>query len=105
DPAERARLRRDWFPRIDRNPSLGPGWPDMLTLAHIAAPEFAWAHGLTLSQIARRAGSDPIDAALDVLAASALQVNTVMAVRYDRPVGELARIFAHPGHMAGSDGI
>ena len=28
-----------------------------------------------------------------------------MAVRHPRPAAELARIFAHPGHMAGSDGI
>lgn len=105
DPAERARLRRDWFPAVERNASLGPEWPSMLTFAHIAAPEFAWAHGLTIEQAATRAGSDAIDLALDVLAASRLRVNTIMAVRYDRPVAELARIFSHPGHLGGSDGI
>jgi len=105
DPGERIRLRREWFPAVARNASLGPEWPSMLTLAHIAAPEFAWAHGLTLEQAAARVGCDAIDLALDVLAASRLRVNTIMAVRYERPVAELARIFAHPGHMAGSDGI
>lgn len=105
DPAERRRLRRDWFPAVERNASLGPEWPSMITLAHVAAPEFAWAHGLTLQDAAARAGTDAIDLALDVLAASRLQVNAVMAVRYERPVAELARIFAHPGHLGGSDGI
>jgi N-acyl-D-amino-acid deacylase len=105
DPAERRRLRRDWFPAVERNASLGPEWPSMITLAHVAAPEFGWAHGLTLEDAATRAGTDAIDLALDVLAASRLQVNAVMAVRYERPISELARIFSHPGHMGGSDGI
>ena len=105
DPAERGRLRRDWFPAVERNASLGPEWPSMITLAHVAAPEFAWAHGLTLEDAAAQAGTDAVDLALDVLAASRLQVNAVMAVRYERPVTELARIFSHPGHMGGSDGI
>ncbi|MCQ9165448.1 amidohydrolase family protein [Arthrobacter sp. STN4] len=105
DPAERARLRRDWFPTIERNASLGPEWPSMITLAHIAAPEFAWAHGLSLEAAAARAGTDPIDFTLDVLAASRLEVNAVMAVRHQRPVAELAAIFSQKGHMGGSDGI
>jgi len=105
DPAERARLRRDWFPAVERNASLGHEWPAMITLAHIAAPEFVWAHGLTLEQAAARTGTDPIDLALDVLAASRLQVNAIMAVRYERPATELASIFAHPVHLGGSDGI
>jgi N-acyl-D-amino-acid deacylase len=105
DPAERARLREEWFPRVAQNTSLGPEWPSMITLAHVAAPAYAWAHGLTLADAARRAGADVIDFALDVLAASRLEVNVVMAVRHARPLAELARIFAHPAHMGGSDGI
>ncbi|WP_166997062.1 N-acyl-D-amino-acid deacylase family protein [Paramicrobacterium fandaimingii] len=105
DPVERARLRRDWFPEVDRKASLGPEWPSMITLAHVAAPEYAWAHGMTVEDAAAKAGLDAIDLALDVLTASRLQANAVMAVRYDRPVSELAQIFAHPAHMGGSDGI
>jgi N-acyl-D-amino-acid deacylase len=77
----------------------------MITLAHIAAPDFAWAHGLTLESAAVRAGTDAIDLALDLLAASRLQVNAVMAVRHERSDAELGRIFSHPAHMGGSDGI
>lgn len=105
DVDERLRLRREWFPRVERYPSLGRDWPAMITFAHIAAPEFAWAHGLTIREAADRISVDAIDLALDVLAGSRLQVNVVMAVRRARPIAELARIFAHPAHMGGSDGI
>lgn len=104
-PARRDLLRREWFPKVERNASLGPEWPSMITLAHIAAPEFAWAHGLTLEAAAARNGADPVDFALDVLAASRLEVNAIMAVRHERPTSELAAIFSSPGHIGGSDGI
>ena len=77
----------------------------MLTLAHVAAPEYAWTHGLTLGEAADRAGSDPATFALDVLAASRLEVNVVMAVRNERSPAELASILAHPRALGGSDGI
>jgi len=105
DPAERDRLLADWFPTIVDYPSLGPDWPAMLTFAHIAAPEYAWAHGLTLDAAARRAGTDPASLALDVLAASRLEVNVVMSVRNERTPAELASILAHPRALGGSDGI
>ena len=89
DPDERAALLRDWFPTIVDYPSLGPDWPEMLTLAHVAAPEYAWTHGLTLGEASRRAGSDPATFALDVLAACRLEVNVVMAVRNERSPAEL----------------
>lgn len=105
DPIERDRLRREWFPRVARNPSLGPDWPHMISLSHLSAPELAWAHGLTIAQAAERAGVDVVDFTLDTLQACRLQANIIMAVRYERPMAELARIFAHPSHLGGSDGI
>ncbi|MDN5821332.1 MAG: amidohydrolase family protein [Brachybacterium sp.] len=105
DPDQRERLRRDWFPGVDEHPSLGPEWPELITLAHLAAADLAWAHGLTLAEVAARRGTDPIDAALDLLAACALEVNVVMAVRDQRPVEDLGRLLAHPRHLGGSDGI
>lgn len=105
DPAGRARLLADWFPTIVDYPSLGPDWPGMLTLAHVAAPEYAWAHGLTLGDAARRAGTDPAEFALDLLVASRLEVNVVMAVQRERTAAELASILAHPRALGGSDGI
>lgn len=105
DPEERTRLRRDWFPRVGQHPSLGPDWPQMITFAHLAAPELAWAHGLTIAQAAERAGADLIDFALDVLRVCGLRVNVIMAVQHERGAVELSRIFADPHHMGGSDGI
>jgi N-acyl-D-amino-acid deacylase len=105
DPARRAALREAGTTRATQSASLGPDWPDMITLAHLAAPELAWAHGLTLRAAAQRAGTSPIDFALDALAASRLECSAVMAVRNARPSTELARIFSHPAHTGGSDGI
>ena len=105
DPAARASLRRDWFPQLAQNPSLGPDWPELITLAHTSASEHAWAPGLTLAEIASRQGTDPIDAALDLLLAARLDVNVVMAVHDQRPVEDLGRLIAHPAHLGGSDGI
>lgn len=105
DPSERARLRDGWFPAVGGKPSLGPDWPSMIRVGHTPSPEWAWAPGLTLAQIADRRGTDVIDATLDLLIAGRLEVNAVMAVRDERPIENLARLFAHPGHTAGSDGI
>ena len=105
DPARRAELRERCTLRAVTSASLGPDWADMITLAHLAAPELAWAHGLTVREAAERADVAPIDFALDALAASRLECSAVMAVRSPRSGAELARIFAHPAHMGGSDGI
>lgn len=105
DPSQRVALREKCALRAATSASLGPEWPDMITLAHLAAPELSWAHGLTLREAATHAGVSPIDFALDALAASRLECSAVMAVRSPRSGAELARIFAHPAHMGGSDGI
>lgn len=105
DAAERARLREKWFPTVAAKPSLGPRWPSMIRIAHTPAPDWTWAHGLTLAQIADRRGTSVEDATLDLLVAGRLEVSAVMAVRDERPIENLARLFAHSGHTAGSDGI
>lgn len=105
EPRVRAELRRSWFPRVAEQPSLGPDWPKMITLGHIAAAEYDWAHGLTLAEAGERVGQDPIDFSLDLLVASRMEVNAIMAVRHPRPVEELSRILSHPHHVGGSDGI
>jgi N-acyl-D-amino-acid deacylase len=105
DPEVRADLLATWFPSLAANPDFGPEWPDNLTLAHIAATDYYWAHGLTLREAAERGGVDPATFTLDVLAASALEVSAVMKVRDQRPYDDLAKLFTHPAHVAGSDGI
>jgi N-acyl-D-amino-acid deacylase len=105
DAGQRQRLQDEWFPLLEADPVSGPEWPDNLTFAHIAAPAYDWAHGLTVRQAARRVNADPADFALDVLVAARLEVSVVMKVREQRPYEDLARVFTHPGHTAGSDGI
>ncbi|MFB7885087.1 amidohydrolase family protein [Microbacterium sp. NPDC056057] len=105
DPAERARLRDEWFPTVAHKPSLGPDWASMIRVGHTPAKDWAWAPGRTLAEIADRRQTSVEDATLDLLVAGRMEVNAVMAVRDERPVENLAQLFAHPGHTGGSDGI
>ncbi len=105
DPAERARLDAEWFPQVADKPSLGPDWPDMITIAHTPSGEWAWAAGRTLAEIARRRATSVAAATLDLIVASRLQATAVMAVRDERSDENLARLFSHPGFVGGSDGI
>lgn len=105
DPKVRANLLANWFPSLEANPDMGPEWSDNLTLAHITAPEYEWAHGLTVRAAAHRAGLDPATFALDLLVASSLEVSAVMKVRHQRPYDDLAKLFTHRSHVVGSDGI
>ncbi len=105
DPDARPAMRAACTAKAVQSASLGPDWPRLLTIAHAAAPEHAWVVGRTLHDAALQTGGDPMDLALDLLAASRLEVSTIMAVRQPRSATELARIFAHPGHLGGSDGI
>ncbi|NNG19850.1 hypothetical protein HJ590_09720 [Naumannella sp. ID2617S] len=68
DPDRRPALRQSCLARVTTSASLGPGWAEMITLAHVAAPEFSWTHGFSLRQAAARVEAEPIDLALDLLA-------------------------------------
>lgn len=105
DAAERTRLADEWFPAVASKPSLGLEWPVMIRVAHTPAPGWAWAPGLTLAEIADRRGTSVEEATLDLLVAGRLEVSAVMAVRDERSIENLARLFAHPAHTGGSDGI
>jgi N-acyl-D-amino-acid deacylase len=105
NPAVRRALHDVWFPSLRANPDIGPDWPDNLTLAHVAAAEYDWAHGVTVRAAADRAGADPESFTLDLLAASDLQVSAVMKVRDQRSYDDLAKLVTHPGQVVGSDGI
>lgn len=105
DPAGRPALREACLAKVTTSASLGPDWAAMITLAHLTAPEFEWAVGLTLQDAAERAGLAPIDFALAVLVASRLEVNAVMAVPHERGPADLERIFRRREQLGGSDGI
>jgi N-acyl-D-amino-acid deacylase len=105
DPVIRSALFEKWFPSLRANPDMGPDWPDNLTIAHVPAPEYDWAHGLTVRAAAERVGADPESFTLDLLAATDLEVSAVMKVRDQRSYDDLARLVTHPGQTVGSDGI
>lgn len=105
DKTERNRLRNEWFPKVPNYPSLGPKWADMMSISHTPSQDWKFAEGLTITEIAAKRGTDTIDAALDLLAAGRLQVSTVMSVKDQRPISNLAKLFSHPGYCGGSDGI
>jgi N-acyl-D-amino-acid deacylase len=50
-------------------------------------------------------GTDPATFTLDVLAASNLEVSAIVKVRHQRSYDDLAKLFTHRAHVAGSDGI
>ncbi|MBT2503474.1 amidohydrolase family protein [Curtobacterium sp. ISL-83] len=105
DDEGRARVRGAVLDRVLARADLGTGWADQITLSHVPAPEFHALQGRTLADAAAATGTDPVDLALDVLLDSDLQVTAIMRVPRPRTADELAPLFRHPGHTAGSDGI
>ncbi|WP_152999455.1 N-acyl-D-amino-acid deacylase family protein [Curtobacterium citreum] len=105
DPEGRERVRAAALERVTGRADLGPGWADQVTLSHVPSAAHHGLQGRTLAQAAADTGAEPVDLALDVLLASALQVTVVMRVPEPRTPEQLAPLFRHPGHTAGSDGI
>jgi N-acyl-D-amino-acid deacylase len=90
---------------IESRPDMGSNWSERATLSYIASPSYAWAEGLTVQKAAERAGKDPLEFSLEILAASRLAVLAVFELPTQRPIEELAAIMQHDVHMVGSDGI
>ena len=105
DPVVREDLLHNWFPQLDADRTLGPEWPDLLTFAHIAEPGPVWACGRTIRAAASDRSVSPAEFVIDVLVAAGLKVSMIATVRNQREYDDLARLFVHPAHMAGSDGI
>lgn len=101
-PAERSRIARD----IERGL---PGWenllgtlgPERIELAN-AAPPNEDTVGRTLAEIAHERDLDPVEAVLDLLLASALDVTMILHYAGDEAVRTVA---AHRLQLVGSDGI
>lgn len=104
DDSIREDLVRNHIPTIDQQPSLGPGWPERVRLAHVGAPEYAWAESMTLANAALRAELPPGEFAYRMLAAANLAVSAVMTLP-GRTEEELRALLRHEAHMGGSDGI
>jgi len=104
DESIRNDLVRNHIPTVDQQPSLGPGWPQRVRLAHVAAPEYAWAESMTLAAAAAKAELPVGEFAYRMLAAANLAVSAVMTLP-GRTEEELRALLRHETHMGGSDGI
>ncbi|OEI67356.1 N-acyl-D-amino-acid deacylase family protein [Curtobacterium sp. ER1/6] len=105
DDAGRDRVRTAALDRVLGRADLGAGWAEQVTLSHVPSPAHHALQGRTLAEAAAATGTTPVDLAIDVLVASALQVTAVMRVPHPRTPEDIAPLFRHPGHTAGSDGI
>ncbi|MEU8397543.1 amidohydrolase family protein [Nonomuraea sp. NPDC048892] len=88
----------DWWP------TLASTWP-RLTVSH--APGLEWAEGLTITEAAGRAGTDPAAFCRRLLTETNLEAGVVSARPDEGPLGEesVRRMLRHPSHTGGSDAI
>lgn len=98
DPQVVERLRIEWFP------PLVDTLLTHVTLAHIAAPELAWAEGRSPMEAAQEAGVDVVTFTIDVLRRSRLDVGCVYAQAVNTE-DDVRVVMQHPVQMGGSDGI
>ena len=105
DPAGRRALVAQIAAMAAARADLAETWPARTTIAALEAPGYDWVPGMTVAAAAERAGRDPLEFAIDLLALSRLEVTAVIATPGERSVDELARVLAHPRHTVGSDGI
>jgi N-acyl-D-amino-acid deacylase len=94
---------------VERRPAalaaLDPDlWP-RLTLAHVPAPEWAWAEGLSLPEVARRTGGGAGEALIDILVATDLVASAVVTAPATTTDDGMRLLARQPAHMGGSDGI
>ena len=98
DPAERDRLRADWFPAID-------DVLDRITLAYVDAPDWSWTEGRTLRAAAGEAGIAAGDLVCELISASKLGAGCVFGQPPTNTETDLRTLLRHESHIGGSDGI
>jgi N-acyl-D-amino-acid deacylase len=100
DAGARARIRDEMTAR-GRLFAGDRSW-DALRLGAFTRPEhLAW-EGLTLGDVMRDTGRDPVDTICDLLLAEDLRVNQVTPGPH---LDGIRRFLAHPGAMIGTDGV
>ncbi|MCU1551994.1 MAG: N-acyl-D-aspartate/D-glutamate deacylase [Glaciihabitans sp.] len=105
DPAKRRQIADTQRAAIASRADMGPNWPELTLLSYVNAPAYAWAEGMTIRAAADRAGQDPMEFSLELLAASRLEVVGVFEFPTPRPLEQVAAVMRHDAHMVGSDGI
>ena len=98
DPAERARLAREWFPAIGDTLAR-------ITLAYVGSAEWSWAEGRALTDVADDVGMPVGELVCELVAASDLAAGCVFAQPPTNTDADMRALMQHEAHMAGSDGI
>lgn len=99
DAATRARIRRDVLePAAGESMAVRVGWDNVMISW---APTRRDVQGKRLSQIAAARGSDPLDAAMDLLVEEQGRASMIL---FQMDEADLRRALAHPRIMIGSDG-
>ena len=98
DPAERARLRTEWFPAVE-------DVLDRITLAYVAAPDWAWTEGLRLRDAAARAELPAGELVCELVLASRLGAGCVFAQPPTNTETDVRTLLRHEAHVGSSDGI
>jgi N-acyl-D-amino-acid deacylase len=99
DRAERARMRRELEAPANNQPfAARVGWENVMVAF---APQRPDAQGRRLSEIAAARGTDPVDAAFDLLRDAQGRVSIIQFQIDER---DLRRALGHPRVMIGSDG-
>lgn len=105
DPSRLVESARAWSPVQIGRGFLDKDWPHQITFAFVGAPNWVWAEGRSVAEVADHAGIDPLELCVTVMAASDMNVNAILRVPARRSYQEIARLHDHSGHVAGSDGI
>jgi|688.fasta_scaffold07443_3 N-acyl-D-amino-acid deacylase len=99
-----AYLDSEWLPERGVITGLGPQWATRVEFTYVAAPEYAWAEGLSMAAAAERVGRTVGELTGLMLQASRLEVGAT--VPFSNSTEEEAQELAnHPSFMCGSDGI
>lgn len=98
DPAVRARLESDWFPGLAELFTR-------LTITVAAHPDWVWAEGLALSDVAERAGRPISETICDMLIDTGLAVGAIVRQPAANRLEDVRAIANHRAHLGSSDGI
>jgi N-acyl-D-amino-acid deacylase len=85
-------------------PARADVWP-RVTLASVPHPDYRWAEGRRLVEVARELGELPDRTALRLLVATGLRVGCVFEQPPTNSAASVRALLRHPAQCAGSDGI
>ncbi|MDP2856793.1 MAG: D-aminoacylase [Bacillota bacterium] len=104
DSRVRARVRQDFeqgLPGWENRFHSGVGWSSVY-LVTVASPERQWQQGLSIEEIAKRRGTGPLDAVMDILVE---ERGHASHLRFQGCEENVEIVLRAPGVMVGSDSV